>query len=281
MKSTEKRSARRAARNADPVLESLRLIRSRTTLRPSIAVVLGSGLGDFAEGLTQAVSIPTTEIPHYPHSTVVGHRGQLVFGRLGRIPLLAFQGRVHYYETGTLETVLYPIRVAHALGIRTLLVTNAAGGIRKTFRPGDLMLIEDQINLTFEQPLAGTRTARLSAPCYDLSLRDAIREAARSARIPIRRGVYLGLKGPSYETAAEIRMARALGADAVGMSTVNEVSLAAALGMRIAGFSCITNMATGILDEKLSHSEVTDVANMVKTRFTRLLSLSVEAAHRR
>jgi purine-nucleoside phosphorylase len=257
---------------------TVRYIRSRTKLRPAVGVVLGSGLGDFADSLADAVSIPTTAIPHYPHSTVVGHRGRLVFGAVGRLPVLVFQGRVHYYETGTIETVLYPIRVAHALGIRTLLVTNAAGGIRTTFAPGDLMLIEDQINLTFENPVTdGPRRAPRTA-CYDDAFQRLIRETAKKARIPLKRGVYLGLKGPSYETAAEIRMARALGADAVGMSTVNEVSLAASLGMKVAGISCITNLATGILKTKLSHDEVTDVANMVTTRFTRLLTQSVLAA---
>jgi purine-nucleoside phosphorylase len=278
--------------------ESLRTIRAHVTAQPSIGVILGSGLGDFADTLQKVQSIETKDIPHYPRSTVIGHQGKLVFGSLERVPLLVFQGRVHFYETGTLETILYPIRIAHALGVKTLLVTNAAGGVNKKFRPGDLMLLEDQINLTFEKPGKGLRFGfwdlsfydepRKKSPSgkfavnkpqfeiYDTSLQALILRTAKLTRTPLKSGVYMGVKGPSYETAAEIRMARDLGADAVGMSTVNEVSLAVGLGMRVAGISCITNLATGISQEKLSHAEVTEVANMAKKDFTALLQRVVK-----
>ncbi len=253
--------------------ESLSYIRSGTNAKPKVAIVLGSGLGDFADSLSNKVSIETSAIPHYPVSTVVGHKGKLVFGRIGKTELLAFQGRVHFYETGTLNTILYPVQIAHALGVKTLIVTNAAGGVNKQFNPGDLMLITDQINLTFESPLRGNTSSThvRSAFLYDASLQELIFKTGLEHSIGLQRGVYCGVKGPSYETAAEIEMIRRIGADAVGMSTVNEVSLAHALGMKIAGLTCITNYATGIKDLKLSHAEVTEVANMVKTKFTLLL----------
>ncbi|HUL44449.1 MAG TPA: purine-nucleoside phosphorylase [Bacteroidota bacterium] len=253
------------------VRDSIKFIRKRTVERPRLAIILGSGLGEFANTLENATVIPTSAIPHYPKSTVPGHGGKLVFGRLGSIKVLAFQGRVHFYETGDIETILYPIRVAWVLGIRTLIVTNAAGGIGSELRPGDLMVITDQINLSFERPYTiGSERARGKA-LYDESLRKTIEGVAEDRRIAIAKGVYCGVKGPSYETAAEIRMARHIGADAVGMSTVNEVSLASRLGMRVAGISCITNLSTGISDQKLSHHEVTEVANLVKHSFTSLL----------
>ncbi len=268
---------RRSGTAAARLRQTTQYISERISVRPAIAVILGSGLGDFAESFIHADAIPTKEIPHYPRSTVFGHQGRIIAGMIGRISVLAFQGRVHYYESGSLETVLYPIRVAHALGIRTLIATNAAGGVNTRFAPGDLMLIEDQINLTFETPLASPGGGRGGPSCYDAALIGTIVRSAKAAGIPLKRGVYLGLKGPSYETAAEIRMARQIGADAVGMSTVNEATLAASLGMRVAGFSCITNLATGMLPEKLSHAEVTDVANMVKQRFADLLGATIAA----
>jgi purine-nucleoside phosphorylase len=241
-----------------------------------MAIILGSGLGEFAESLTFKKVIDTSDIPHYPVSTVEGHHGKLIFGKLHSTPLLAFQGRVHYYESGKLESVLYPIRVAHNLGIKTLIVTNAAGGVNMTFEAGDLMMISDQINLTFENPLVGTRKRSRKQKLYDENFQDTILKIAAEKKIKLQRGVYCGVKGPSYETAAEIEMVRRLGGDAVGMSTVNEVSLAVALGIHVAGISCITNLATGILDLKLSHAEVTDVANKVKHTFAELLKGVIE-----
>ncbi|TAK55378.1 MAG: purine-nucleoside phosphorylase [Bacteroidetes bacterium] len=257
---------------------SISFIRTKTTAKPTVAIVLGSGLGDFAESLSSKVIIPTEAIPHYPVSTVEGHKGRLVFGKIGKLNLLAFQGRVHYYETGNLHTILYPIRVAHALGIKKLIVTNAAGGINSNFNPGDLMLISDHINLTFENPLNGVDTAsrKRNVPQYAPEMQTLLSEIARTHNIPLQHGVYAGVKGPSYETSAEIKMLRSYGADAVGMSTVNEVSLASALGIKVAGISCITNFAAGIKDLKLSHAEVTEVANMAKTKFTELLREAVK-----
>jgi purine-nucleoside phosphorylase len=258
------------------IKQSARYIKSKVSMRPRIAVILGSGLGDFAETFSSKKIIQAVSIPYYPRSTVEGHRGKLVFGKLHRIPLLAFQGRVHFYESGNLETVLYPICIAHALGIETLIVTNAAGGVNRSFRVGDLMLMTDQINLTFENPLATVFRSNKNLQLYDGGLQRIIIKVAKKNKIALQSGVYCGLKGPSYETAAEIEMVRRIGGDAVGMSTVNEVSLAAALGMRVAGISCITNLATGITDDKLSHDEVTEVANKVRQTFASLLQGIIE-----
>ena len=251
--------------------ESASYIAGRSGLKPRTAVILGSGLGEFAEILEDSVAIDTAGIPHYPQLSVEGHKGRIVIGNLLGIPLLVFQGRVHYYETGELDPVLFPIVVARELGVETLLITNAAGGINPSFRAGDLMLITDHINLTFQAPpfIGNLATRRL--PLYDSRLRGTIERTARRDKITIRKGVYCGVPGPSYETAAEIRMIRKIGGDAVGMSTVNEVTCAARLGMAVAGISCITNLSTGMTGEKLSHAEVTVVADRVKHTFTKLV----------
>jgi len=251
--------------------ESVRAIRKQISDRPDIGIILGSGLGDFAKTLLLPKAMSTSDIPHYPRSTVVGHQGKLVFGKLGSTNLFVFQGRVHFYESGNLETILYPIRIAYALGIKTLIVTNAAGTLNADFIPGDLMMITDQVNFTFENPLRNVTRIFLKKELYDKQLQNIIVDVSNKKSIPIQRGIYCGLKGPSYETAAEVRMAKHIGADAVGMSTVNEVSLAVALGLRVAGISCITNLSTGISKQKLSHEEVTEVDNRVKQSFTELL----------
>src|SRR5271169_106735 len=256
--------------------ESIKTIRQHTRDLPDIGIILGSGLGDFANALNHSTAISTADIPHYPHSTVAGHHGKLVFGKIGSDKLLVFQGRVHYYETGNLETILYPIRIAHALNIKKLIVTNAAGAVNAGYSPGDLMMITDQINLTFENPLQNIKRANFKKEMYDKVFQKVITDVSKKKSIPIRRGVYCGVKGPSYETAAEVRMAKHIGADAIGMSTINEVSLAVALGIRVAGISCITNLSTGISGQKLSHDEVTEVANMVKSSFTELLKGVIE-----
>jgi purine-nucleoside phosphorylase len=253
------------------VKESLHVIRAVTKIRPKIALVLGSGLGDFADTLESKCEIEITTIPHYPRSTVEGHKGKLVFGKYRSIPLLVFQGRIHYYESGKLESVLYPIRIAHGLGVSTLIVTNAAGGINDKFHAGDLMMITDHINLTFENPLKGIRIRKHHKELYDKKFQQVVLDAAAMKNISLQQGVYCGLKGPAYETAAEVEMTRRLSADAVGMSTVNEVAFACGLGMRVAGISCITNLSTGITGMKLSHEEVTVVANRVKQSFSELL----------
>lgn len=255
-------------------------LRKRISTTPLVACILGSGLGDFAEQLIESTEINSANIPNYPTSSVPGHAGKLVFGKISdgsqsSPPLLVFKGRVHFYESSFLRTVLTPIKVAAALGCKYLIVTNAAGGINRGFRPGQLMLIRDVIDLTFTQRSmnSGTIGDRPSAPhsLFDETLQALLRVTARDLSVPLVEGTYCWLKGPTYETAAEIEMLRRIGADAVGMSTVPEIVEANASGMLVVGISLISNLATGITGEKLTHEEVTDTANRVKESFTRLL----------
>lgn len=259
--------------NEKHLKETISFIRSKTKSKPKTGIVLGSGLGDYAENLEIDMAIETASIPHYPVSTVEGHKGKLIFGRLNDNQILAFQGRVHYYETGNLNTILYPIQVAHKLGVKNIILTNAAGGVNRHFHPGDLMLMKDHINLTFENPIALIgKPKQTKGYVYDPKLISLIIKISDDMRVPLREGIYVGVKGPSYETASEVEMVRRIGGDAVGMSTVNEASFASALGMRVAGISCITNYATGVTNAKLAHAEVTEVANKVKHRFSSLIS---------
>ena len=238
------------------------------SLEPRAAIVLGSGLGFLADEVQSAVRIPYAEIPGFPQPGVAGHKGELVAGTLDGVSVLVQNGRFHLYEGHEAQVAALPVRVMATLGVRTLIVTNAAGGVRLTFRPGTLMLIADHINLMFRNPLTGPvlegeeRFPDMSEP-YDAALRALARDAAREAKIPLEEGVYAGLLGPSYETPAEIRMLQRLGADAVGMSTVPEVIAARVRGMRCLGFSTITNLATGISPAALSHQEVLDVGRQV------------------
>ncbi|HSD31190.1 MAG TPA: purine-nucleoside phosphorylase [Gemmatimonadales bacterium] len=235
---------------------------------PTVAIVLGSGLGHLADEVQQAVRVPYAEIPGFPQPSVAGHRGELVAGTLEDMPVLVQSGRFHLYEGHSADIAGLPVRVFAQLGVRMLIVTNAAGGVRPTFRAGTLMLIADHVNLMFRNPLIGPvlkgeeRFPDMSEP-YDAGLRALAREAAREAGIALEEGVYVGLLGPSYETPAEIRMLQRLGIDAVGMSTVPEVIVARARGMRCLGFSTITNLAAGISPTKLSHAEVLDVGRQV------------------
>jgi purine-nucleoside phosphorylase len=263
--------------------EAVEAVKSRSELRPAIGLVLGSGLGAFAHTLDGAASIPYREIPHFPASSVSGHQGELVLGRSGGVPVAVMAGRVHYYEGHPLERVVFPVRMLGRLGIRILIVTNAAGSVNASFRPGELMLIEDHINL-IGNPLVGanedslgTRFPDMSA-AYDGKLREAAEAACMSAGLTARRGVYLALSGPSYETPAEIRMARTLGADAVGMSTAPEVVAARHMGLRVLGISCITNMAAGISGQKLDHREVLAVGEKVKDALLEVLRRVVQEA---
>ncbi len=255
-------------------------LRKRISTLPLVACVLGSGLGDFAEQLSDRIEVNSVDVPDYPISSVPGHAGKLVFGKiangnLSSPPLLVFKGRVHFYETSSLRTVLTPIKVAAALGCKYFIVTNAAGGINRGFRPGQLMLIRDVIDLTFIRRKTGTSTIgdRPSSPhnLFDETLQTLLRMAARDLSITLVEGTYCWLKGPTYETAAEIEMLRRIGADAVGMSTVPEIVEANDSGMKVVGISLISNLATGITGEKLSHEEVTETANRIKDTFTRLL----------
>ena len=243
---------------------------------PAAGIVLGSGLGGLAAEVEEAVRIPFAEVPGFPQATVVGHAGALVAGRLAGRPVVLLAGRFHMYEGHPAPLAGFPVRVLHALGAPVLVVSNAAGGLRRTFRPGDLMVIEDQVNFMFQNPLEGTpedgdaRFPDMSAP-YDRELIARVREVARAHAIALVEGVYCGELGPTYETLAEVRMFDRLGVDAVGMSTVPEVIVARAMGMRVLGISCITNMAAGLGAAKLDHREVLDVGRMVAGKFQTLV----------
>jgi purine-nucleoside phosphorylase len=245
------------------------------------ALILGSGLGGLADRIENPISIPYRAIPGFPPSSVAGHAGRFVAGHLGARRILLAAGRYHLYEGHSLDTVAMPTRVIHACGVRTLFVSNAAGGINRAMRAGDLMIIEDHLNLMWRTPLAGaprpeeTRFPDMSAP-YDPTLLRVLRDAALECGILITGGVYAALPGPAYETPAEIRMLERLGADAVGMSTVPEVLTARALGMSVAGVSCITNLAAGMRHSPLSHAEVLETTTRVSGSFERLVTEFVQ-----
>jgi purine-nucleoside phosphorylase len=263
--------------------EAAAAVRERAPLAPRVGVILGSGLGAFGDSLEDAVSVPYGEIPHFPTSTVVGHGGALALGRCRGVPVAVMKGRVHFYEGYTLEQVVFPARVLGRLGVGTLVVTNAAGAVNTSYRPGELMVIEDHINL-LGNPMLGPNEHALGerffdmSEAYDRGLRDAALAACRAAGVRSHRGVYLALTGPSFETPAEIRAFRALGADAVGMSTVPEVIAARHMGIRVAGISCLTNMAAGVLDQKLDHREVLETGERVKESLIDVLGRLVVAA---
>lgn len=262
---------------ADRIDESVRWIRSKTSSHPSIGIILGSGLGDFADTLESGTEIPTSSIPHYARSTVEGHAGTLVFGKLSGKDILAVKGRVHYYEGYSLEQVTYVVRIMQALGVRSLIVTNAAGGVNPVFTPGDLMIITSHINFFFANPLQGANDDGLGPRFpdmendYDKEYISIAERTALNLGIKTQRGVYCAGSGPTYETRSEVKMFQKMGADAVGMSTVPEVIVAKHQGMRVLGISCITNLGTGISSAPLSHEEVTITANRVKHSFQSLL----------
>lgn len=244
---------------------------------PKLGVILGSGLGAFADSLEKAVSIEYRELPDFPTSSVHGHAGRLVLGYRGNVPVVAMQGRVHFYEGYAPWQVAFPARVLCRLGVKHLTVTNAAGGINTGFKVGDLMAITDHLNLAGFNPLVGPNEDALGprfpdmSHAYDPAAREVLFASAKAVGTSLQQGVYVSLSGPSYETPAEIRMLRTLGGDAVGMSTVPEVIVAQHMGVKVTGISCITNLAAGISDQKLSHDEVSEVANKVKDTFTKLL----------
>ena len=254
-------------------------ILSRVSLRPTIGMVLGSGLGDFADTLEDVVRIPFAEIPGFPLPTVPGHTGALVFGKKMGQEVVVLQGRIHYYEGLPMREITLPVRVLAAIGVKTLILTNACGGVNTSFRPGDLMLIADHINFSGANPLIGPNLDAFGprfpdvSDLYTKTLRDAIKEKAAQAGIPLQEGVYAMYSGPNYETPAEIRMFRILGADTVGMSTVPEALVAGQCGMQVVGISCITNMAAGVLPQKLCHGEVIEVAALVHDKFQNLLDI--------
>ena len=250
---------------------------SQTTLRPRIALVLGSGLGGFADELAESSKIPYARIPSFPRSTAIGHAGQLVIGKSGGVPVAAMQGRVHLYEGYSAREVVFPIRVFARMGIRAVILTNAAGGINREYKQGALVAITDHINLQGHNPLVGPNDERFGLRFPDMTqaywkpYRDLAFEAARKLGKPLHEGVYAGLLGPSYETPAEIRYLRTIGADLVGMSTVLEVIAARHLGLKILAISCVTNMAAGILDQIIHHQEVLDTGERVRGDFVALL----------
>jgi purine-nucleoside phosphorylase len=265
----------------DRVMEAVEFIRGRSGSVPRVGVVLGSGLGEFAASVGGAVAIPYEEIPHFKKVSVAGHAGRLVLGSVGNAATAVLQGRYHYYEGHAIEDVVFPVRVLGKLGVESLLLTNAAGGIGRELGPGDLMVIRDHINLMGLNPLRGANDERLGprfpdmSAVYDPAFQEIIAAAEAEIGRQPKRGVYLALSGPSYETPAEIRMLAALGADAVGMSTVPEAICARHLGLRVAGISCVTNLAAGISPQPLSHQEVTETAERVKNDFIKLLNLVI------
>lgn len=256
----------------------LEQIRSKTDFEPLMAVVLGSGLGGYASKMEVVCEIPYSEIDGFPVSTVQGHDGRFLFGYVESVPIVAMKGRVHFYEGYAIDDVVLPIRTMGLLGAKYILLTNAAGGIDFDFEPGDLMLIEDHISSFIRSPLIGENIEELGirfpdmSRVYDLKLCDCIRRAASSEGIDIKEGIYLQTSGPQFETPTEIKMFRTLGASAVGMSTVVEAIAAHHMGLRVCGISCISNMAAGILDQPLTHSEVQITADKVAHKFERLVS---------
>ncbi len=262
--------------------EAAAVVQKRTALAPRVGLVLGSGLGAFGDTLTDLVKIPYAEIPHMPRSTVVGHAGTLCLGAIGGVPVACLQGRAHLYEGHSADTATFAVRLLAHLGARAVLLTNAAGGIGPDLAPGDFMLITDHLNLMGKNPLVGPNDERVGkrfpdlTEAYDRGVREAAREAARALTLPLHEGVYAALLGPTYETPAEIRMLRTLGANAVGMSTVPEVIAMRHQGVRVGAISCITNLAAGVSRTPLDHQEVEEIARARRADFVALLGGWIE-----
>lgn len=257
-------------------------IKGQTAFAPKMGIVLGSGLGDFCDEIKQECVISFKDIPGFPRPMVEGHTGELIFGTYNDVPMVAMRGRVHYYEGYSQQEITIPVRVMRLLGVDTLMLTNAAGGVNLSFSQGALMLIRDHINFSGSNPLIGQNMDEFGTRFPDMgglytpALCDALKEKAEKAGVQLQEGVYMMYSGPSYETHAEIRAFRGMGADAVGMSTVPEAIVARHAGMRVLGVSCITNMAAGVLPQPLSHAEVVETSNRVKGDFIKLLSLAVD-----
>jgi purine-nucleoside phosphorylase len=278
---------RKAARKTNSESEferaesAAKFISTKTNLRPKIALVLGSGLGAFAGEFEGSTQIPYAKIPHFPLSTAIGHAGQLVVGKVGKISVAGMQGRVHLYEGYSAKDVAFPIRAFARMGIKAVILTNAAGGIKREFVQGQLVVIKDHINLQGVSPLTGPNDERFGprfpdmTAAYDRGFREMTVAEGNRNHIALYEGVYSALPGPSYETPAEIRYLRAIGADLVGMSTVPEVIAARHCGMRVLGISCVTNAAAGILDQPLDHKEVLETAERVKSQFIALLKIVI------
>jgi len=254
-----------------------KFIQKKTRLRPKIALVLGSGLGAFADEFAQATRIPYSKIPHYPRSTAIGHAGQLVIGTVEGVEVAGMQGRVHLYEGYSAKELAFPIRVFARMGVKAIILTNAAGGVKREFIEGRLVVISDHINLLCVNPLAGPNEDKFGArfpdmtAAYDKRFRELTLAEGRLLGINLGEGVYAAVAGPSYETPAEVRYLRSIGADLVGMSTVPEVIAARHSGLRVLGISCVTNAAAGVLDQPLDHKDVLETAERMKGQFTGLL----------
>jgi purine-nucleoside phosphorylase len=271
--------------DSEKIYGAAEFLKQKYRNQPKIGLILGSGLGVLADEIENPVKIPYREIPGFPVSTVEGHAGQLVFGVLSGVEVVAMQGRFHYYEGYSMDKVTFPVRVMKAIGVESLIVTNAAGGVNETFSAGDLMIITDHINFTGTNPLIGPNDPKLGVRFPDMSeaytkeLRTLAKEVASRLSIDVKEGVYFGFSGPVYETPAEIRMVRVLGGDAVGMSTVPEVIVARHSGMKVLGISCISNMAAGILDQPLTHDEVIETTEKVKANFLLYIKEIVKNLH--
>ncbi|AKG04370.1 purine-nucleoside phosphorylase [Salimicrobium jeotgali] len=269
--------------NTEAVKEAAAFIEGKLDKTPAVGLILGSGLGVLADEITNPVTIPYKDVPHFPESTVSGHKGQLVIGELEGKQVIAMQGRFHYYEGYTMKEVTFPVRVMKSLGISDLFVTNAAGGINESYEPGQLMIIKDHINQMGDNPLIGPNDDSMGvrfpdmSEAYNRTLIETAQNKADALGLKVEQGVYVGNTGPVYETAAEIRMLRTLGGDAVGMSTVPEVIAANHAGLRVLGISCISNMAAGILDQPLTHDEVIETTARVREDFLSFVKAVVKA----
>lgn len=259
------------------------IIRKKTSFIPEVGIVLGSGLGGFVQQVEIIKEISYSEIEGFPVSTVAGHDGKFVFGTIGNLPVVLMKGRVHYYEGYDMEDVVLPIRLMGMLGIKTLLLTNAAGGINRNFKPGSLMIIKDQITSFVPNPLRGKNIDWLGprfpdmSSIYDKSLIELIKKVGNELNVDLKEGIYIQTPGPAYESPAEIKMYERFGADAVGMSTACEAVAAKHMGLKVCGISCISNMAAGILDQPLNHKEVQETADSIQTTFSQLLTKIIES----
>ena len=256
-------------------------VRKRTDFKPEVALILGSGLGDYADEIQIETTIDYTEIEGFPTSTVAGHKGRFVFGYVKNVPVVIMQGRVHYYEGYPMTDVVLPTRLMGMMGAKKLFLTNAAGGVNPNFKPGDFMMITDHITTGIPSPLIGPNIEELGTRFPDMSevykkdLQEIIRNTAKNCGIPLKEGVYVQTTGPNYETPEEIRMYRSLGADAVGMSTACEAMAANHMGMRVCGISCISNLAAGISENPLTHAEIQETADRVAPLFQQLITASI------
>jgi purine-nucleoside phosphorylase len=266
----------------DKLTKCFESFKKKVDFKPKVAIVLGSGLGDFADTIEVEAELSYNEIEGFPVSTVPGHAGKFIFGYVGDVPVVCMKGRVHFYEGYPISDVVLPIRLMKLMGAEILFLTNASGGVNYEFKAGDLMLITDQISCFAPNPLIGANIEELGtrfpdmSTVYDKDLQDILREAAKENGVPMKEGVYVQLTGPSFESPAEIRMIRTLGGDAVGMSTVVEAIVANHMGMRICGISCVCNLAAGMTENPLTHEEVQEAADMAAPLFTKLVSESVK-----